>query len=158
MYDYRLVSIEHVSGACQLFRRECFEAIGGYIPIEGGGIDHVAALTARMKGWHTRTFTEKVLHHHRKQGSANRSALRNKYRIGTLDYKLGGHPLWELFRVTYQMTQPPYVIGGILILCGYLFAMMRGLPRPIPVELVRFRQREQKDRLKRLFFRLAAKS
>ena len=25
MYDYRFVSIEHVSGACQLFRRECFE-------------------------------------------------------------------------------------------------------------------------------------
>src|SRR3979409_1419174 len=26
-YDYRFVSIEHVSGACQLFRRECFEEI-----------------------------------------------------------------------------------------------------------------------------------
>ena len=24
-YDYRFVSIEHVSGACQVFRRECFE-------------------------------------------------------------------------------------------------------------------------------------
>src|SRR5208282_5013460 len=29
IYDYRFVSIEHVSGACQLFRRECFEEIGG---------------------------------------------------------------------------------------------------------------------------------
>jgi biofilm PGA synthesis N-glycosyltransferase PgaC len=29
-YDYRFVGIEHVSGACQLFRRECFEQIGGY--------------------------------------------------------------------------------------------------------------------------------
>ncbi len=26
MYDYRFVSIEHVSGACQLFRRRCFTA------------------------------------------------------------------------------------------------------------------------------------
>lgn len=31
-YDYRFVSIEHVSGACQLFRRQCFEEIGGYVP------------------------------------------------------------------------------------------------------------------------------
>src|SRR2546427_6652048 len=31
-YDYRFTSIEHVSGQCQLFRRECFEEIGGYIP------------------------------------------------------------------------------------------------------------------------------
>src|SRR5262249_44565822 len=35
-YDFRFSSIEHVSGACQLFRRECFDAIGGYTPIRGG--------------------------------------------------------------------------------------------------------------------------
>lgn len=32
-YDYRFTNIEHVSGACQLFRRSCFEEIGGYRPI-----------------------------------------------------------------------------------------------------------------------------
>lgn len=66
MYDYRFVSIEHVSGACQLFRRECFEEIGGYVPMKSGGIDHVAVITARMKGWKTRTFTDKICLHHRK--------------------------------------------------------------------------------------------
>ncbi len=59
-YDYRFVNIEDVSGACQLFRRECFEEIGGYLPLKGGGVDHVAFLTARMKGWQTRTFIDKV--------------------------------------------------------------------------------------------------
>ena len=152
-YDYRFVSIEHVSGACQLFRRECFDAIGGYIPIETGGVDHVAVLTARMKGWRTRTFVEKVSHHHRKLGSANRGVWRDKYRVGTLDYGLGGHPLWELFRAAYQMSRPPYVIGGCLIFAGYFLTMARGLPRSIPLELVRFRQGEQMDRLKRLFSR-----
>jgi len=29
-YDYRFTSSDHVSGACQLFRRRCFEDIGGY--------------------------------------------------------------------------------------------------------------------------------
>jgi glycosyltransferase involved in cell wall biosynthesis len=29
----------HVSGQCQLFRRECFEEIGGYCPNKAGGID-----------------------------------------------------------------------------------------------------------------------
>jgi poly-beta-1,6-N-acetyl-D-glucosamine synthase len=41
-YDFRFANIEHVSGACQLFRRACFEDIGGYTPIRGGGIDWVA--------------------------------------------------------------------------------------------------------------------
>jgi len=157
MYDYRFVSLEHVSGACQLFRRECFESIGGYVPMEGGGIDHVAVLTARMKGWRTRTFTGKVLHHHRKQGSANRGALRDKYRIGTLDYRLGGHPLWEIFRTAYQMTQPPYVIGGLLIFSGYFFSLMRRLPRAVPAELAEFRRREQLERIKRFLARRSGK-
>jgi len=60
VYNYNFTNIEHVSGQCQMFRRECFEEIGGYIPIQCGGIDWVAVTTARMKGWKTRTFTEKT--------------------------------------------------------------------------------------------------
>jgi biofilm PGA synthesis N-glycosyltransferase PgaC len=122
MYDYRFVSIEHVSGACQLFRRECFEAIGGYTPVKGGGIDHIAVITARMKGWKTRTFTEKVCLHHRVIGSAEHGALTSKFRVGALDYALGGHPLWEMVRTMYQMTKRPFVIGGLGVAAGYVVA------------------------------------
>ena len=45
-YDYRYTNIEHVSGACQMFRKQCFGDIGGYVPIKGGGIDFVAVTTA----------------------------------------------------------------------------------------------------------------
>src|ERR1039458_9171760 len=38
-YAHRFAQLEHVSGACQMFRRECFEQVGGYIPIKGGAID-----------------------------------------------------------------------------------------------------------------------
>jgi biofilm PGA synthesis N-glycosyltransferase PgaC len=148
-YDYRFVSIEHVSGACQLFRRECFEQIGGYVPVKSGGIDHIAVITARMKGWKTRTFTEKVCLHHRKIGSAERGALRAKFRDGTLDYALGGHPLWELFRTAYQMTREPFVIGGMTLLAGYITASIRHSKRPVSDELVEFRRREQMQRLKK---------
>ncbi len=51
IYDYRFASIEHVSGACQVFRRQCFEEIGGYVPVKGGCIDHIAVVSARMMGW-----------------------------------------------------------------------------------------------------------
>lgn len=156
-YDYRFTSIEHVSGACQLFRRRCFQDIGGYVPMEGGGIDHVAVLSARMKGWQTRTFTERTTQHHRKQGSANRGQLRDKLRIGRLDYRLGGHPLWEIFRAGYQMAQPPYILGGVLIFWGYFSQWIRRAPRPVSDELVRFRGAEQKARLRKLL-RLAPRT
>ncbi len=148
-YDYRFVSIEHVSGACQLFRRECFEEIGGYVPVKSGGIDHIAVLTARMKGWKTRTFTDKVCLHHRKMGSAERGVLETKFRVGALDYALGGHPAWELFRAVYQMTRKPYVIGGVTLFAGYVFALVRREERPVSPELVTFRRREQMQRLRK---------
>jgi poly-beta-1,6-N-acetyl-D-glucosamine synthase len=149
-YDYRFVSIEHVSGACQLFRRQCFEEIGGYVPLKGGGVDHVAVITARMKGWKTRTFTEKVCLHHRQIGSADRGVLMARFKVGGLDYALGAHPVWELFRTTYQMSKRPFVVGGLMMLAGYVTAMVRRADRPVSVELVSFRRREQMRRL-RLF-------
>jgi biofilm PGA synthesis N-glycosyltransferase PgaC len=147
-YDYRFVSIEHVSGACQLFRRECFEDIGGYVAVRSGGVDHIAVLTARMKGWKTRTFTETFCVHHRPMGSADRGALRAKFRDGRLDYALGGHPVWEMFRTAYQMSRRPFAIGGLALLAGYVSASVQRLERPISDELVAFRRREQLHRLK----------
>ncbi len=146
-YDYRIVSIEHVSGCCQLFRRECFDAIGGYVPVKGGGVDHIAVITARMKGWKTRTFTEKVCLHHRPIGTAERGALKARFRTGAQDYALGGHPIWELFRTVYQMTKRPFVIGGLLLGAGYFWALVRRTKRPISREMVEFRRREQMQRL-----------
>lgn len=148
MYDYRFVSIEHVSGACQLFRRACFEEVGGYVPAKSGGVDHIAVITARMKGWKTRTFTDKVCLHHRQIGSAGHGPLKAKFKIGSLDYALGGHPVWELFRTVYQMTNKPYVVGGLTLLAGFLAASIRRAERSVSPELVAFRRREQMRRLK----------
>jgi glycosyltransferase involved in cell wall biosynthesis len=150
-YNYAFVNIEHVSGACQLFRRECFEEVGGYIPIKGGGVDWVAVTTARMKGWKTRTFVEKKCLHHRKIGTGKSGLLVSRMRVGQQDYYLGGHPLWEVFRSLYQMKFRPYIIGGLLVLTGYVWALIKRVKRPISEELISFRRREQIQRLRSIF-------
>jgi biofilm PGA synthesis N-glycosyltransferase PgaC len=150
-YDYRFTSIEHVSGACQLFRRECFEEIGGYTPIKIGGIDLVAVLTARMKGWQTRTFTDKSCVHHREIGTAKRHALMVAFMGGQGDYMLGGHPVWEACRCIYQMMRRPVLLGGILRLAGFTWAMVTRAEKLVPAELVRFRRTEQMRRLHSFF-------
>jgi poly-beta-1,6-N-acetyl-D-glucosamine synthase len=151
-YDYRFTSIEHVSGQCQMFRRQCFEAIGGYVPQKGGGIDLVAVLKARMEGWETRTFPEKVFVHHRQMGTAKYSGLMAKFKDGEKDYMLGGHPVWEVFRWVYQMTKPPYVIGGCAVFLGYLRSLCCQKARSVPDEVMFFRRREQMSRLRNFFF------
>lgn len=147
-YDYHYTNIEHVSGACQLFRRNCFESIGGYIPIKGGGIDWVAVTTARMKGWKTRTFTDRVCVHHRKIGTGKSALLTSRFRFGKQDYYLGGHPLWEIFRCIYQMQKKPYILGGLFLFSGYLWAFLSRDEKPINRDLIEFRRKEQMYRLK----------
>jgi len=137
-----------VGGACQLFRRACLEEIGGYTPIKGGGIDWVAVRSARMKGWRTRSFLERRFFHHRVMGATDCSVWRSFINYGRKDYCLGNHPLWELFRVVYQMTRKPLILRGSLLFAGYAWALLMRMERPISAELIRFHQHEQLQRLK----------
>jgi glycosyltransferase involved in cell wall biosynthesis len=135
-----------VFGACQTFRRECLDEIGGY-PVIRGGIDWAAVRMARMKGWKTRSFLEKRFFHHRVMGATNCSVWRATWNQGEKDYYLGNHPLWEVFRVLYQMTTKPFFVKGIILLAGYASSCLRRIERPIPAELIRFHRQEQFRRL-----------
>jgi glycosyltransferase involved in cell wall biosynthesis len=150
-YDSASDSFEgenHVAGGCQLFRRKCFEEIGGYVPNHAGGIDWIAVTTARMKGWRTRSFPEKRFYHYRRLGTAERNIVASLFSYGEKDYYLGGSPIWELFRVTYRMVKPPVIVGGVALLAGYCWAGLRQIKRPVSHELMRFHRREQMKKLR----------
>ena len=150
-YDTARDSFEgenHVAGGCQLFRRQCFENVGGYIPNPGGGVDWIAVTTARMKGWKTRSFPEKRFHHYRTLGTAGRSRAAASFSYGEKDYYLGGAPLWQLFRVVYRATRQP--VDGAALLAGYCWAAIRRTNRPVSRELMRFHRREQMNKLKNI--------
>ena len=142
---------QHVAGGCQLFRRQCFEEVGGYIPNRAGGIDWIAVTTARMKGWKTESFPEKRFHHYRPLGSAGRNPLAASFSYGQKDYYLGGSPVWQLFRVAYRMTKRPVLVDGLALLFGYFWAALRGMKRSVSPELMRFHRQEQMKKLKAIF-------
>jgi glycosyltransferase involved in cell wall biosynthesis len=153
-YDTARDSFEgenHVAGGCQLFRRQCFEEVGGYIPNRAGGIDWIAVTTARMRGWKTRSFPEKRFHHYRTLGTAGRGPLRALFSYGEKDYYLGGSPIWQLFRVAYRMTKKPVLLGGLALLSGYIWAALRRSHRAASPELMRFHRHEQMKKLRAIF-------
>ncbi len=137
----------HVPGGCQLFRKECFEDIGGYVANPLGGVDWIAVTTARMKGWKTRSFAEKTFFHHRHLGTGNRNRLGAIYHYGQKDYFLGGHPAWELFRIAYRTLKRPYLLGGATLMAGYLSAAIMRMERPVSRDLIRFHRSEQMSKL-----------
>lgn len=152
-YDSARDSFEgenHVAGGCQLFRRQCFEDVGGYIPNPAGGIDWIAVTTARMKGWRTKSFPEKRFHHYRGLGTAGKSNWAASFSYGEKDYYLGGSPLWQFCRVVYRSTKQP--VEGAALLSGYLWAAIRRIERPVSRELMRFHRREQMKKLTAIFY------
>jgi glycosyltransferase involved in cell wall biosynthesis len=138
----------HVPGQCQLFRKACFDQIGGYTPHRAGGIDWIAVTSARMLGWKTESFREKSFFHYRRLGTAERGVLASLFSYGEKDYYLGGHPLWEICRVTYRATKKPYILGGIALSLGYMWAFLRRMKRPVSDDLMYFHRREQISKLK----------
>ena len=153
-YDSARDSFEgdnYVAGPCQLFRYRCFQEIGGYVPNPAGGVDWIAVMTARMKGWKVRAFPEKRFHHYRTMGTAGRGALGALFSYGEKDYYLGGSPLWQLFRVAYRMGKKPILLGGLALLLGYVWAALRRANRVVSPELMRFHRHEQMKKLRAVF-------
>jgi glycosyltransferase involved in cell wall biosynthesis len=154
-YDSARDSFEgenHVAGGCQLFRKRCFEDVGGYIQNPAGGIDWIAVTTARMKGWRTRSFPQKRFHHYRPLGTAGKNGMAASFSYGEKDYYLGGSPLWQLFRVAYRTTKRP--LDGLALLVGYCWAAIRRVKRTVTHDLMRFHRREQMNKLKLIFYSL----
>jgi hypothetical protein len=118
-YDSASHSFEgehHVAGGCQLFRRECFEDIGGYVANPAGGVDWIAVTTARMRGWKTQSFPEKRFHHYRSLGTAERGNLAAAFSYGQKDFYLGNSPIWEAFRIAIAALSDR--LGSADVLCS----------------------------------------
>lgn len=140
-----------VAHACQLFRRECFEAIGGgYRCLPYGGPDTYAEALARMKGWRVHSFSDLKVYHHRPTGSAG-GVLRGWFRQGKMDYSLGTLPLFELLKLAKRLRAKPLVIGALARLAGFLDCYLRREPRAVPDDFLQHFRSEQRQRLANLF-------
>jgi glycosyltransferase involved in cell wall biosynthesis len=144
-------SVASVAHACQLFRRECFDAIGGaYLPLPYGGPDTHAEIMARMKHWRVASFTDLKVFHHRRTGSVG-GVLRGLFRQGKMDYSLGALPLFEFVKLLRRVRFRPYLLGSITRLAGFLDSYWRREERAVPKEVEQYCRSEQRQRLARFF-------
>jgi hypothetical protein len=115
-----------------------------------------------MHGWQTRVFTDRVLFHHRQQGTAQFFKYTVELSNGRKDYMFGSHPLWQICRAVYRLTKKPFILGGCLLIVGYFWAMVTRTEKTVSREFTTFRRKEQMKRLRRLLRNLfqvhAAKS
>jgi biofilm PGA synthesis N-glycosyltransferase PgaC len=144
-------TLDSVGGPVQLFRRQCFEEIGGYVPLRGGGIDAAAEITARMKGWRVRKSRSLRVFEHRRNGTAMASPLEACVVLGRRFYSLGYGLVFYLFRCAYRLNKQPYILGSCAGLFGYLESMFQRRPIVLPPETVRYLRAEQRQKLRQAF-------
>ena len=113
-YDSSKDSFEgqnYVAGPCQLFRRECFQEIGGYVPNRSRRRRLDRGDDSTDEGMDKFDLLLKsdfiiIVPWERRVGAL----CAHFFSYGEKDYYLGGSPLWELFRVTYRTTKKPVVL------------------------------------------------
>lgn len=143
-------TLDSVGGAVQLFRRRCFQDIGGYPSLPYGGIDTAAEVTARMKGWTVRKFPSLRVLEHRRTGSAQRGLLRAKVREGQRMYSMGYGSTFYFLRCVFRAFDSPFIIGSIAALFGYMDSLFCRRPVVLSEDVVAYLKAEQRQRLKRL--------
>lgn len=135
----------HVRGAARVYRRQCWEAIGGVI--DKLGWDAVDVYKARMLGWDTCSFAEIHMNHHVKTWTKG-GVLRGKVRQGRLCYVMGMHPLFFLAKAVVMIVSKPFLLGAFMMGCGYLKSSILQEERVVDKELMNY---IRKDQLRRLF-------
>jgi poly-beta-1,6-N-acetyl-D-glucosamine synthase len=144
-------------GVAKLYRRECFEDIGGFVrAVMWDGID---CHRCRMLGWEAVSSDqpELAIKHLRQMGSSFKSVYHGRLRWGRGQYFMGTHPLYLLAITGFRMAERPWVLGGLCIMAGYLQAALKRQPRYDDLKFRRYLHRWQLNELKQLPLRLMSR-
>ena len=133
----------HVRGATKIYRRACWEQIGGLI--KAPGWDSLDELKANMLGWKTYTFRTMKLHQHRNTGDAD-GAWKNWVKNGLANYITGYHPAFMLVKCLNRCLRTRSVMIPAGLGWGFLSGYLKRVPQAEP-EVVRYVRREQVKRL-----------
>jgi glycosyltransferase involved in cell wall biosynthesis len=152
-YETNDTTIDSVAGAVQLFRRECFEQIGGYILPQCGGIDAgvedaSAEIVARMHGWGVRKISDNPVYEERRTGSTQHGRFVGRYKEGIAFHCLGYSTRFFLLRCLYRFKERPACLGSLLSLLGYLSAKIRRLPICLTPEATHYLRSEQSQKIR----------
>ncbi|HXW56419.1 MAG TPA: glycosyltransferase family A protein [Candidatus Cybelea sp.] len=134
----------HVRGATKIYRRECWQAIGGLL--KSPGWDTVDELKANMLGWTTRSFPHIPVLQKRPTGATN-STWGNWAKNGRANYVTGYHPLFMFLKCVRRSRHKPYLFTGLALLYGYLSGYALRLPRVEDKALIRYVRKQQMRRL-----------
>lgn len=134
----------HVRGATKIYRRICWEALGGLIPAPGW--DTLDELKANMLGWRTYTFRDIKLLQLKSTGTAD-GTWKNWVKNGRANYITGYHPAFMLAKCVKRSVQKPYGLAALGLLSGFIGGYLKHLPQVPDAALISYTRAQQLNRL-----------
>lgn len=134
----------HVRGATKIYKRACWEEIGGLMPMAGW--DTIDEVKAGLLGWKTTSFPDLRLVHHRLTGAAD-GHLRDCMKYGLVSYSCGYHPVFFAARCVSRLVRRPYVTGSAAMCYGFLKGHITRAPRVSDHQLIDYLRTQQLRRL-----------
>ena len=125
-------------GMTKFYRKTCFDEIGGFVrEVMWDAID---CHKARQMGWKAVSWDHPDLNfeHLRPMGSSQVSIYEGRRRHGFGQYFMGTDPLYFMATAVFRALEPPYVLGGLAMMQGYLGAWLKGARQLDDPELVKF--------------------
>jgi biofilm PGA synthesis N-glycosyltransferase PgaC len=138
-----------VANAALVFRRSCFERIGGYIELKYGAHDTWVNVMALKLGWKVENIPEIIVYHHRATSSSLGRFYKSKWNDGLLDYVMGNHPIYQVGKCIMRFREKPYILASAVRMTAYVWSYLKREKREVSNEFVKFYRREQ---FKRLFY------
>lgn len=135
----------HVRGATKIYRRACWNALGGLLAAPGW--DTLDEVKANMLGWQTRTFADVRVLQRRPTGS-NDGVWRDSVKNGRADYICGYHPFFMFAKCLKRLFQKPYAIDSLGHIYGFVAAYWQGISQVNDPALICYLRRQQ---LRRIF-------
>jgi poly-beta-1,6-N-acetyl-D-glucosamine synthase len=133
----------HVRGATKIYRRECWDAIGGLWVAPGW--DTIDEVKANMLGWTSQSFPELMLHHQRLTGTAE-SRWKDCVKLGMARYVSGYHPAFMASACVVRAFRKPYLFGSLGMLYGFLQGYLRHIPQ-VEAPVIKYVRTQQVRRL-----------
>lgn len=136
----------HVRGATKIYRRNCWERIGGLL--KAPGWDTLDEVKANMLGWETRSFPDIVITQQRVTGGAE-GQWRDSFKNGRANYICGYHPFFMVLKCMRRLFHPRHFVSAFGLMSGFISGYVTGEARVDDPELIRYLRKQQ---LKRLTF------
>lgn len=134
----------HVRGATKIYRRACWETIGGLF--RGTGWDTIDEVKANMFGWRTCTFRDLELLQYRRTGGAE-GQWRNAIKNGRANYITGYLPAFMAAKCARRLVEYPAVIGAVGLAWGFFSSYLVREARIPERDVIRYLRGQQMRKL-----------